>query len=57
MADEPRSVRFVTNQELKDELEKLPSRWEVRFLIVAGMVASQIIPAADIAHAAVRILP
>jgi hypothetical protein len=55
--DEPKTTRWVTNEELKDELSKLPSRWEVRFLILAGMIAAQVVPAADIARAAVGILP
>jgi len=49
---------FVTNAELKEELDKLPTRWEVRFLILAGLIAGQVIPGIDIAHAAIRtVLP
>lgn len=55
--NEPKSTRWVTNEELKQELDKLPSRWEVRFLILAGMIAGQVIPAADFAKAAVSLLP
>jgi hypothetical protein len=55
-ADPNHHSRFVTNQELKEELERLPSRWEVRFLILAGMIASQVIPATDIARAAVKVV-
>lgn len=51
------SKAYVTNSELDAKLDKLPSRWEVRFLILAGMIASQVVPAADVAHAAVRMLP
>lgn len=53
--------RYVTNAELKqaiDDLEeKVPTRWEVRFLILAGLIASQLVPAQDIAHTAIRALP
>jgi hypothetical protein len=55
--DEPKATRYITNKELKDELDKLPSRWEVRFLILAGMIAAQVVPAADIAKAAVGFIP
>lgn len=50
------SRRFITNQELKAELDKLPTRWEVRFLILAGFIASQVVPASDVARAAVKVL-
>lgn len=50
--------QHVTHAELDAKLNQLPTRWEVRFLILAGMIASQVIPAADIARAAVGgILP
>jgi hypothetical protein len=49
--------KYVTNAELKEELDRLPTRWEMRFLILAGMIASQIIPASDIAQAAFGMLP
>ncbi len=55
--NEPKSTRWVTNEELKAELDKLPTRWEVRFLIVAGLIAAQVLPAADIARAAVELIP
>ena len=48
---------FVTNAELKAELEKLPTRWEVRFLIVAGMIGAQFAPVHDAANAAIQALP
>jgi hypothetical protein len=51
------SKAYVTNAELDAKLDKLPSRWEVRFLILAGMIASQVVPASDVAHAAIRMLP
>jgi hypothetical protein len=61
---EPPVVRYVTNKELKDEIDqvraeivKLPTRWEVRFLILAGIIASQVIPTAEIASAAIGWLP
>lgn len=49
--------RFVTNSELKAELDKLPTRWEVRFLILIGFVGAQLVPASEIARAAVSVLP
>lgn len=55
MSDTPKND-FVTNRELKEELEKLPSRWEVRFLILAGMIANQLVPVADIAKAATKVV-
>jgi hypothetical protein len=55
MSDEPQK-RFVTNSELKAELDKMPTRWEVRFLILAGMIASQVIPAGDIARATLGVI-
>lgn len=46
--------RYVTNAELKDEIDKLPTRWEVRFLILAAIIASSVLPTADLAHAAAK---
>lgn len=61
MIEPPKGQRWVSNQELKDELDELkktmPTRWEVRFLIVAGLIAAQVLPASDIARAAVEMLP
>jgi hypothetical protein len=45
--------RFVTNAELKEELDKLPTRWEVRFLVLAALLANQFVPVADIAKAVI----
>ena len=42
---------------IDERLEKVPSRWEVRFLILAGFIGAQLIPAGDIARAAVQVLP
>ena len=56
MSAEPPRTRYVTNEELKNELDKLPSRWEVRFLILAGFIASQVVPASDIARAATKVI-
>jgi hypothetical protein len=53
--DDPK-YRFVTNQELKEELDKLPTRWEVRFLIISALIASQLLPTVDFAKAAVRVV-
>jgi hypothetical protein len=46
--------RYVTNAELKAELDKLPTRWEVRALILAVVVANQVVPVSDIAKAFVQ---
>lgn len=43
---------FVTRTELNGKLDKLPSRWEVRFLILAGLLANQFIPVDEVARAA-----
>lgn len=55
MAEEDNHL--VTREELREELKKLPTRWEVRFLILAGLIGAQFIPAQDIAHAAIGLLP
>lgn len=47
--------RFVTLTELDHKLDKLPTRWEVRFLILVAFVGSQLIPAGEVARAAVGI--
>lgn len=39
------------------KLEKVPTRWEVRFLIVVGFLGAQLVPAGDIAKAALSSLP
>lgn len=36
--------RLVTVKELKEEVSKLPTRWEVRFLILAAVVTTQAVP-------------
>jgi hypothetical protein len=43
---------FVTREELNGKLDKMPSRWEVRFLILAGFIGAQLIPAREAAQAA-----
>ena len=42
---------------IDEKLEKVPSRWEVRTLILVGIIGAQLVPAGDIARAAVQILP
>lgn len=49
------SKDFVTMRDLDAKLDKL--RWEVRFLILAGLVAGQVLPAQDVARAAIGVLP
>ena len=47
----PSDDHFVTRADLKDALEKLPTRWEVRTLILAAVIANQFVPVADVAKA------
>ena len=51
---------YVTLAELDQKLDKLeqrlPSRWEVRFLIVAGLAVAQVLPADEMAQAALSLL-
>ena len=47
---------FVTLKELDEKLERLPTRFEVRFLILAGLLASRFIPVDDAAQAALSLL-
>ena len=35
---------FVTNAELRDELKKVPTKWEVRFLILSAFIGGQVLP-------------
>lgn len=44
MADDNGRKQFVTNAELKEELDKLPTRWEVRALILGAVVVSNVVP-------------
>lgn len=47
--------RFVTNSELDKKLDDKPSRWEVRFLIVAAVFVAPSIPSIQgVAHAAIQ---
>lgn len=47
--------RYVTLTELDHKLDKLPTRWEVRFLIVVAVVGAQLIPAGEVARAAIGV--
>ena len=51
MSDSNGGKRYVTNAELKVEIDKLPTRWEVRFLILAAIIGSQVLPISDVAKA------
>ena len=42
--------QYVTNAELKEELDKLPTRWEVRALILAAVVVSNVVPPIELAR-------
>lgn len=46
--DNPRG--YVTNKELKEEIDKLPTRWEVRALILGAVVVSNVVPPIEIAR-------
>jgi hypothetical protein len=46
---------YVTTAELEAKLDKLPTKYEVRFLIVAAMVAAQLIPVNEAAQAALNL--
>lgn len=50
--DDP-ARRYVTNGELQDQLRSKPNNWEVRFLILAAIIANQVLPSASIAKAVV----
>lgn len=43
---------YITREELNGKLDKVPTRWEVRFLILIGFIGAQLVPAADVAQAA-----
>lgn len=42
------SKRYVTTNELKAEIDKLPTRWEVRFLILAAVIGGQFVPSVSL---------
>jgi hypothetical protein len=42
---------------IDERLQRTPTRWEVRFLILAGFIASQLVPTGDIARAALALIP
>ena len=46
---------YVTLRDLEERLAKLPTRWEVRFLILVGIIGSQVLPVSDVAQAALRL--
>ena len=54
MSQSAENPKWVTNAELKAEIDKLPTRWEVRFLILAAIVGSQLLPVAGVANAVLR---
>jgi hypothetical protein len=56
MTEENHTKRYVTNAELSEQLEKVPTRWEVRTLILGAVVASQLIPTVEIANAALSLV-
>jgi hypothetical protein len=46
---------YVTLSELDAKLDKVPTKYEVRFLIVAAMVGAQLIPVNEAANAALNL--
>ena len=46
---------YVTLAELDQKLDKMPTRWEMRFLIVVGFFGSQFVPLNEVAKAATSI--
>lgn len=46
---------YVTLSQLNDKLDKM--RWEVRLWIVLALIAGQLVPARDVAQAAIHFLP
>jgi hypothetical protein len=40
--------RWVTNEQLETELQRRPTSWEVRTLILAAVVANQLIPSLNL---------
>ena len=42
---------------IDDKLANVPTRFEVRFLIVVAFVAGSFMPAADVARAALEMIP
>lgn len=59
MSETPPDRRFVTNAELNQKIDELraivPTRWEVRFLILVGLGLAQLLPARDVANAAISL--
>lgn len=43
------SRQYVSNAELKEELDRLPTRWEVRALILGAIVVSNVVPPINLA--------
>ena len=43
--------RHVTNAELEERLEKIPTRWEVRTLVLGALIVSNIAPPIEVARA------
>lgn len=46
---------YVTLAELDAKLDKVPTRWETRFLILVGFFGSQFVPLNEVARAAISI--
>lgn len=46
--------RYVTTNELKSELDKIPTRWEVYTLILGAVFLNQVIPGVEISRATIR---
>ena len=55
--EQDRLRRLVTVADLENSLKDVPSRFEVRFLIVVGLLATQFVPIQEVAQAAIRSIP
>jgi hypothetical protein len=40
---------------LEAKIDKLPGRWEVRFLVLIGLMGAQFVPVAEVAQAAAQL--
>ena len=52
MSEKP---QYVTLIELDRKLDKGPTRWEVRFLILVGFIGANFIPVDEAAQAAIHL--
>lgn len=48
--------RLVTKEDLREALKTIPTRWEMRFMILSVFLAGQFIPTVDVARAAISVI-